>query len=132
MQADFEVSAQVKHSGSKGAIRENALKNFLAEGRLPRKYGIGTGEVVGRVRDTSGQCDIIIFDQLNGVALLHEENVQIFPIDCVYGIIEVKSSLSKAKLFDALNKIKTLKTMVPTFMESLSGFAKGRSPQIVL
>ena len=57
MRADFDASAQIKHSGSKGTIRENNLRNFLAEGRLPAKYGLGAGEVVGRIRDTSRQCD---------------------------------------------------------------------------
>jgi uncharacterized protein DUF6602 len=124
MRADFEASAQVKQSGSKGMFRENTLKNFLAAGRLPLKYGLGTGEIVGRVRDTSRQCDVIIFDKLNGVALLYDENVQVFPIDCVYGIIEVKSTLSKSEFLDALEKIKALKAMVPATTEPFDGLTK--------
>ncbi|MGO9604612.1 MAG: DUF6602 domain-containing protein [Candidatus Binataceae bacterium] len=113
MRAEFEASAQVKHSVSKGTIRENNLRNFLADGRLPTKYGLGAGEVVGRVRDTSRQCDLIVYDKPNGVVLLYDQNVQVFPIDCVYGIIEVKSALSKKEFFDALEKIKVLKAMAP-------------------
>lgn len=113
MNADFEASAQIKHPGSKGTIRENNLRNFLAEGRLPTKYGLGAGEVVGRVRDTSRQCDVIVYDKLNGLALLYDESVQVFPIDCVYGVIEVKSALSKSEFLDALEKIKALKAMAP-------------------
>jgi len=30
--------------------------------------------------------------KLNGVALMYDESVQVFPVDCVYGIIEVKSA----------------------------------------
>ena len=44
---------------------------------------------------------------------MHQENLQIFPIESVYGIIEVKSSLSKDELLDSLEKIKTLKSLVP-------------------
>jgi hypothetical protein len=95
MHADFEAAAQINHSVSKGTFRENVLKDFLAEGRMPYKYGIGSGEVVGRVRDTSKQCDLIVYDRLNGVKLLYDEAIQVFPIDCIYGIIEVKSTLSK-------------------------------------
>lgn len=113
MRADFEASAQVQHAGSKGTIRENILRAFLAKGRLPEKYGVGSGEIVGRTRDTSRQCDLIVYDKLNGVTLLYDEAVQVFPIDCVYGIIEVKSSLSKAELLDALEKVRALKGMAP-------------------
>jgi len=113
MCADFEASAQIKHSGSKGTVRENSLRKFLEE-RLPAKYALGAGEVVGRVRDTtSHQCDVIVYDRLNGVTLLYDESIQVFPIDCVYGIIEVKSALSKAEFLDALEKIKVLKAMAP-------------------
>jgi transposase InsO family protein len=49
MRLDFEASAQVKHAGSKGTIRENNLRSFLAEGRLPAKCGLGAGEIVGRI-----------------------------------------------------------------------------------
>ena len=112
MSVDFEASAQIKHAGSKGAARENILRDFLAE-RLPAKYGLGSGEVVGRIRDTSRQCDVVVYDKLNGVTLLFDESVQVFPIDSVYGILEVKSALSKTEFLDALEKIKNLKAMAP-------------------
>lgn len=123
MRADFDVSAQIKHSSSKGTVRENILRDFLAEGRLPTKYGLGSGEIVGRVRDTSRQCDVVVYDKLNGVTLLYDESVQVFPIDCVYGIIEVKSSLSKTEFLDALEKIKAFKGMAPhgTVSQSIMG-----------
>ena len=115
MHLDFEASAGIKHSGSKGTFRENTLRSFLSEGRLPSKYGIGSGEIVGRVRDTSSrQCDVVIYDHLNGVKLLYDDSIQVFPIDCVYGIIEVKSGLSKTEFIDSLEKIKVFKSMAPT------------------
>lgn len=113
MRADFEAAAQIVHHGSRGTARENTLRQFLAEGRLPEKYGLGAGEIVGRVRDTSRQCDLIIYDKLNGVTLLYDEAVKVFPIDCIYGIVEVKSALSKAEFLDALEKIRTFKQMAP-------------------
>jgi hypothetical protein len=113
LRVDFEASAHVVHAVSKGTIRENSLRSFLAEGRLPTKYGLGMGEIVGRLRDTSRQCDLIVYDKLNGVSLLYDDSVQVYPIDCVYGIIEVKSALSKPEFIDALNKIKAFKTMAP-------------------
>jgi hypothetical protein len=126
MRADFDASAQIKHSGSKGTVRENTLRKFL-EVRLPAKYALGAGEIVGRVRNTtSRQCDLIVFDRQNGVTLLYDETIQVFPVDCVYGIIEVKSALSKTEFLDALEKIKVLKSMTPGGPVSLpiaGGFA---------
>jgi hypothetical protein len=113
MRADFDVSAHIHHAGSKGTARENTLKEFLAEGRLPMKYGVGAGEIIGHVRDVSPQCDLIIFDRINGATLLSDPDVQIYPIENVYGIIEVKSALSKAELLDGLEKIKAVKLMKP-------------------
>jgi hypothetical protein len=57
---------------------------------------------------------IIVYDRLNGVTLMYDESVQVFPIDCVYGIIEVKSALSKTEFLDALEKIKAFKAMAPS------------------
>lgn len=118
MRADFDASSEINHHGSRGTVRENKLRNFLAEGRLPGRYGLGAGEVVGRVRDTSRQCDVVIYDKYDGVMFIYDESVQVFPIDCVYGIIEVKSSLSKTELIDALDKIAAFKEMTPTGMVS--------------
>jgi len=113
MHADFEASAQVAHRGSKGTIRENILRKFLEEGRLPSKYGLGSGEIVGRIKATSRQSDLIIYDKIDGVTLLYDEHTQVYPIDCVYGIIEVKSGLSKTEFIDALEKIAAFKSMAP-------------------
>lgn len=113
MRSDFEMTAQIQHKGSKGTVRENILQSFLKEGRLPSKYGIGAGEIVGRVKETSRQSDIIIYDKLNGVTLLYDDHTQVYPIDCVYGIIEVKSTLSKVEFIDSLDKIAAFKAMSP-------------------
>lgn len=111
MRLDFDNSKQIKHAGAKGTVRENALRDFFEKGRLPERYGIGSGEIVSRVRETSQQSDLIIYDRLNGVTLLYDDDVQVYPIDCVYGIIEVKSALSKDELLNSLEKIRTFKSM---------------------
>ncbi|AUT51929.1 DUF6602 domain-containing protein [Paraburkholderia caribensis] len=111
MRNDFQLAAHFNHKGTRGTVRENTLRDFLAKGRLPRKYGLGAGEVVGHVRDVSRQCDIIVYDSMYGLSLHYDEHSQIYPIDSVYGIIEVKSGLSKAELIDSLEKIKALKEM---------------------
>jgi hypothetical protein len=111
--ADFAISAQMNHNGNKGDFRENSLKEFLALGRLPKRYGIGSGEIVGQVSNVSKQSDLIIFDQFESIPLIYDSKVQVYPIDSIYGIIEVKSKLSKAKLYEGLENIKSVKQLVP-------------------
>lgn len=113
MISEFKKSGQVNHQGAKGAYRENALEDFLLDRRLPERYGIGSGEVVGPIQNVSKQCDLIIYDKLNGFSLLYQKNTQVYPIECVAGIIEVKSSLSKTEFLTALENIKSVKSLVP-------------------
>ena len=47
------------------------------------------------------------------VTSIIDESIQVFPIEGVYGIIEVKSELSKEKLYEGLEVIKRLKLMAP-------------------
>ncbi len=117
MSSDFRSSEEIKHSGSKGLFRENALKDFLQNGRLPKRYAIGSGEIVGPNSDISKQSDLIIYDALEGIPLLYSETVQVFPIDCVYGIVEVKSKLSKNKLMESLENIKSVKELSPALLQ---------------
>jgi len=114
MQSDFEITGHHNHMPTRGTAREGVLEEFLSQGRLPPKYGLGAGEVVGRVRDVSRQCDLIVYDKMDGLSLLYNKHSQIYPIDCVYGIIEVKSRLSKSELIDSLDKIKAFKKMSPS------------------
>ncbi|MCY4375158.1 MAG: hypothetical protein OXC31_15475 [Spirochaetaceae bacterium] len=120
---DFKISAEIRHQGSKGAYRENTLRKFLSEGRLPSRYGVGEGEIVGYVRNVSRQSDLIIYDQINGIALIYDDNTQVFPIECVVGTVEVKSTLSKTAFIEALENIKSVKKLAPreTIAKSVAG-----------
>ena len=111
--ADFEISSQVFHPGVKGDFREDSLVKFLEDGKLPQKYGIGSGLIVSPSEQESNQSDLIIYDRHKCPAWMFSERVQVFPIEGIYGIIEVKSRLSKANLLDGLAKIERLRSMVP-------------------
>ena len=110
---DFEISSQINNDGIIGGYRENALAQFLEQGRLPNRYGVGTGEIISSTNHVSKQSDLIIFDQLDNVPLLYDSKVQVYPIDCIYGIIEIKSQLSKQKLIEGLENIKSVKQLAP-------------------
>ena len=110
---DFKISAEITHSGSKGAYREHALKDFLTDRRLPSRYGIGSGEIVGPARNVSRQSDLIIYDHLNGIALIYDDDTQVYPIECIAGTIEVKSTLNKTEFITALENIRSVKKLAP-------------------
>jgi hypothetical protein len=111
--SDFNISAQINHSGLTGTYREDAIKNFLKEGRLPSKFGVGSGEIVGPTSNISRQSDLVIFDRQNCPVLVFGDSIQVFPSEAVYGVIEVKSQLSKQKLMEGLENIASFKRIVP-------------------
>lgn len=111
MLARFEESGIVKHNGDKGENREELLVNFLKE-HLPKRYGVVKGEVITKEGNRSHAVDIIIYDTVN-CPILYAGKTVIVPIEGVYGIIEVKSSLSKTEFDDAARKIESFKKLAP-------------------
>jgi hypothetical protein len=115
MKRNFERTSSIKHRGDKGSARENLLRDFLREsGYIPDKFGIseGSSHVISTTGHISNQVDLLIFDKLNSPKLMSIDDIQYFPIESVYGIIEVKSNIdSKDTLFDALKKIKSFKSL---------------------
>ena len=111
MLVDFnEISQQVNHSGEKGKVREKVLIEFLKK-YLPKKYSIGQGEIIDIEGNISPQCDIVIYDAINYPLFLIEDDYQLFPIESVYCVIEVKSKLDNSEIKDCVSKIKTIKSL---------------------
>ena len=111
--SDFEISSQISHGTDKGSFREDSLKKFLEEGKLPKKYTIGHGQVISRKNEVSKSVDLVIYDSIESSPLLYNDATQIFPIESIYGIIECKSKLSKEKLIEGLDNIKSVKAIAP-------------------
>lgn len=111
MLARFNESSFINHSGDKGENREEFLIDFLKT-HLPKRYGVTKGEVITKEGLHSHAIDIIIYDAIN-CPVLYAEKTSILPIEGVYGIIEVKSSLSKSEFDDAAEKITKFKKMAP-------------------
>jgi uncharacterized protein DUF6602 len=107
--ARFQASAAVAHPGDKGENRELILREFLRD-HLPKRYGVTKGHVVTQNGTMGHSADVIIYDAL-GCPVLYQEQTSIIPIEGVYGIIEVKSSLAKPELIDAMGKIEGFKRL---------------------
>ncbi|MDV2441908.1 hypothetical protein QR665_21055 [Acinetobacter gerneri] len=63
MKSDFNISAQFQHHGNRGSYREDSLKNFLTNGKLPDIFGIASGEIISQYSQVSKQMDAIIYDK---------------------------------------------------------------------
>lgn len=88
-----DLEKDLPHQAEKGGVRERRVADFLAS-VLPRKYGIGTGHIISTQEPfISYQTDIVIYDAQNGVALPYDNYYSLFPCECVYVAIEVKSKL---------------------------------------
>jgi len=109
--ADY-FSRLTTHPGEKGRLNESHLVRTMRR-YLPEKFGIGTGFIVsgGDAIKQSRQCDIIIYDRANNVPFYASDTWQIFPIEMVYGVVEVKTTLNKAEIKDAFEKCVLLREM---------------------
>ena len=116
---DFKMSSQISHSVVKGEFREGYLRDFLESGKIPPKYGIGSGLIINSSNEESNQSDLIIYDRDKCPTWMLYKRVQVFPIEGIYGVIEVKSRLSKEELLKGLAQIEKLRQMVPKGAVSL-------------
>jgi hypothetical protein len=108
--AGFEKSATIKHEGAKGSAREGAVLKLLRDW-LPGTVRVkGSSEVIDSAGATSLQQDIVIVDP-STPPFFFEGNQQLWPAECVQGIVEIKARLNKAEVVDACNKIASVKRL---------------------
>lgn len=114
MAIDFEASAQIGHRGDEGTAREGLLREFLMGPYLPPRFQVaqGSSHVVSSSGDKSLQMDVVIVDALNTPRLLDMGGIQHFPLESVYGSIQVKSNLDSARtVADALDNVASFKKL---------------------
>lgn len=100
MRAEFEASKVIYHAGSKGSWREILVRELLQNnvpGHLRTMHG---GEIVAVSGEVSSECDIVLYDR--GIPPFPGGDVGGgVPAECVYGVVDVKTYLSKPELLDA-------------------------------
>lgn len=102
-------SGSLIHPGEFGIYREKVIKDFLSP-FLPSYLAIGSGFVITSKNRISTQCDIIIYDKEHTPVIENSEQ-RFFPVECVVGVIEVKSKLTKSTLKEALIKLSAVKDL---------------------
>lgn len=92
---------RLPHAGLMGSENEVALVNLLRE-FLPSKFGIeNSGIVIDQKGRKSRQCDIVIYDSESYPKYFRK----VFPIEVVYGVIEVKTLMNKGEAKKSLQNI---------------------------
>lgn len=102
LRVDLQAARLFVGTTDVGNVAENAVRRFL-QSNLPARYSVGVGEAIApdgqsprRVQQTQ-QKDVVIYDAY-GCAVLgwNECGVSLFPVESIYGVIEVKTSISSA------------------------------------
>ncbi|TLZ94946.1 MAG: hypothetical protein E6K04_00700 [Methanobacteriota archaeon] len=110
----FEIAAeQLRHPGEKGRSREDVVRGFISQ-YIPARFSLGSGIVVDTGREESAQSDLVIYDQFVARPFRISEGVELFPVEGVCAVGEVKSTLDSRNLKDALKKIARAKALDKT------------------
>lgn len=110
--AEFKQSAAGPRPDEKGRPRERAFRAFLAQW-LPPDMAVTSGYVVNRCGDVSPQCDVIVFhpNRCPKFVVDAADDIRLVPIDDVYAVLEVKSTLSPSTFKDAIGKLEQVSTV---------------------
>lgn len=126
----YEKTKDISHPRDIGNSRENILKDFLKlSGLFPKRYSISSRSV--RVAATTGhisnEIDIALYDADDGYVLMQRNDVyDIYPSENVYGVIQVKSNLTRKELKSGITNIASYKKLhrkksnQPSFTRNIS------------
>jgi hypothetical protein len=115
------VPANSGHSLHKGTPREAFIKEFLI-GHLPETVAIGTGEIIdasSQPNESRNQYDIVIYNK-SYPKLDFGGGVSGFLAESVIATVEVKSTLTKDGLAQAIRAARNAKALEPHFVTSFS------------
>jgi hypothetical protein len=119
-----EARATFSHQGDKGDHVEGAVRQFLRD-HLPRRFGIGEGEVIDTRARRSGQLDVVISDEQQPFSF-PEGSPGLYLVEGVAAVCDVKSVFTTAELQDVVDKAHLFKTLEK--QQALGELAIGRNP----
>jgi hypothetical protein len=111
IQSEVEfINDLILHQGIKGEGNEAIIRELIKK-FIPKKYGVSSGIVVDKNGNSSKQCDIIIFDNYQYPEIFTLSNIHIFPVDLVYAVIEVKTTLNNKQARLSIENIRSIKKL---------------------
>lgn len=95
---------KLTHSGLVGSENEIAIAEVIRN-FLPVKFGVEVNAIViDKHGNASKQCDIVIYDAEKFPKYFRK----VFPVELVYSVIEVKTSMSKTEADSAIENLKSV------------------------
>lgn len=106
------LTAVIPHAGERGRNDEERFRDFLVK-VLPKKFSVGTGTIIcsDPAIPSSSQTDVVIFDEIQNSPLHRELAAFVYPIEMVYGTIEVKGLLKQSDLKKSLVDIGKIRAL---------------------
>ncbi len=128
MLAKFNLSSLLGHPVSKGDATEAEWKNWFTS-FFPDRYKAENAFVIDCKGNRSDQIDIVIYDKHFSPTIFEYNDEKYIPAESVYGVFEVKQTLSKEHIQYASNKIESVKSLLRTSapINTINGFMKGRT-----
>ncbi|MEO9363446.1 MAG: DUF6602 domain-containing protein [Nitrososphaera sp.] len=127
LQAEIDyINKLIGHRGETGKANEQLLVELLKK-FLPKVYSIGSGIIIDKDGNRSKQIDIIVYDSQFHPELFAQGTAVIFPVDVVYMTIEVKTTLNKQSVEQAVENIASVKQLnfIPAKIVSLKHHEPG-------
>ncbi|MBU9309848.1 DUF6602 domain-containing protein [Burkholderia multivorans] len=115
MLRDFNRSKDMRHPRDVGMAREQILRRFLVDkGLIPGRYAATSSSV--RVASTTGhmsnELDLLFYNDSDSICLMRREKAySVLPVECTYGVIQVKSKVSRNDVRDGLRNIASYKKL---------------------
>jgi hypothetical protein len=126
LKVEFEGTAEISHSASKGRVREALVLAEVLQRMLPDTVGLAHGaEIACSDGTVSGECDLVVYDR-DIAPIYRSPSYSVLPIEGIMGVIEVKSRLNTAELESALNKLHEIKCMERSAVTFWNGEAHGQ------
>jgi len=115
------IPANSGHSLHKGTPREAFIKEFLTH-HLSERVAVGTGEIIdskSKPNEQRNSIDIVIFKR-DYPRLDFGGGIQGFLVESVIATIEVKSTLDKDDVRQAMKAARSVKSLEPSVVQSFS------------
>jgi hypothetical protein len=108
--AQFERLANIRHRALSGAEREGPVREFLRS-HVPGRFLVSTGTIASATENPGSQHDIVIADANHCLLLLAATSANLFPIESVHAIVEIRSGpgLDLLDMGESLAKLRRLK-----------------------
>jgi len=103
------------HRGAAGENREDLVVRFLAD-HLPKRFGVRRGFAISLDDGVSRQADVLVVDHVNNAPIHPTASHELWPVEAVYALVEVKTELSPSYLKDAVKKCRRFKQLNRRFV----------------